>query len=209
MIAIKPVLSTAPPRCRSFGTLALAVFLALGGCAYQQPLTHAPDTPPAGVFVTEDGARLPYRVWLPPDSAPKAVILALHGMNDSRDAWEIPAPAFADAGIAVIAPDQRGFGQSPGRGLWPGTGALVQDAGAMARAVHKLLPNTPEYLMGESMGAAVLMCLATSPEAPPVAGYILVAPAVWGRAEMDFFLRAALYVAANVAPGVTVGRPPG
>ena len=44
--------------------------------------------------------------------------------------------------------------------------------------------------MGESMGAAVLMVLAANPAPPPVDGYVLIAPAVWGRAEMNVFLRA-------------------
>ena len=60
-------------------------------------------------FVMPDGTRLPYREWLPA-GPPTAVVLALHGMNDSRDAWEYPGPDFAAGGIAVFAPDQRGFG---------------------------------------------------------------------------------------------------
>ena len=39
---------------------------------------------------------------------------------------------------------------------------------------------------------------------PPVDGYVLVAPAVWGRAEMNVFLRASLWLAANLIPGLTV-----
>ena len=55
---------------------------------------------------------------------PWAVVLALHGMNDSRDAWEYPAPDFAAHGVAVFAPDQRGFGETVGPRL------LARDAGA-------------------------------------------------------------------------------
>ena len=70
-----------------------------------------------------DGMRLPYRTWLP-DGEPWAVVLALHGMNDSRDAWEYPAPELATHGVAVFAPDQRGFGDrrraatGPEHGHW-------------------------------------------------------------------------------------------
>ena len=46
--------------------------------------------------------------------------------------------------------------------------------------------------MAESMGAAALMVLATQPHPPPVDGYVLIAPAVWGRAEMNVLMRAAL-----------------
>ena len=84
--------------------------------------------PVDGVFVMPDGARLPYRAWLP-DGEPSAVVLALHGMNDSRDAWEIPAPDFAAAGVAVFSPDQRGFGDAPDRGHFAGARcAWPQDA---------------------------------------------------------------------------------
>jgi alpha-beta hydrolase superfamily lysophospholipase len=55
-----------------------------------------------------DGARLPYREWLP-RAAPSIVVLAFHGIDDSRDAWERPGPILAAQGIAVIAPDQRGL----------------------------------------------------------------------------------------------------
>ena len=65
-------------------------------------------------------------------------------------------------------------------------------------------PDVPLYLMGESMGAAVLMVLATEPRAPHVAGYVLVAPAVWGRAEMNVFLRGMLWIAARTVPGMTL-----
>src|SRR5690349_17861713 len=121
-------------------------------------------------FVMSDGTRLPYRVWHA-NGEPLAVILALHGMNDSRDAWEYPAPEFAAHGITVIAPDQRGFGETKDRGHWPGTQALVTDAQEMVTLVRQRYPRTRLILMGESMGAAVLMCLAASGSPSPVDGY--------------------------------------
>lgn len=162
-----------------------------------------------------DGTRLPYRAWLPVreephDGPPWAVILALHGMNDSRDAWDYPAPAFMDAGIAVFAPDQRGFGATAQRGLWPGEGVLAADATAMARMLRARYPRAKLILMGESMGAAVLMLAATAGSPPPADGYVLLAPAVWGRAQMNVFMRSSLWVASNLFPGLAVsGRAVG
>jgi acylglycerol lipase len=185
--------------------LAMAM-LSLAACATHMappgPRVEAATTTP-DAFVMPDGARLPYRVWLP-SGPPSAVVLALHGMNDSRDAWAIPGPEFAAAGIAIYSPDQRGFGQTSARGYWPGTNGLVDDARTMTRLLRQRYPGVPIYLMGESMGAAVLMVLATEPHAPKVAGYVLVAPAVWGRAEMSFFLRAVLWVASHTVPGLTL-----
>jgi alpha-beta hydrolase superfamily lysophospholipase len=183
----------------------LGLMTTLAACAVaperHESVAKPPPTEEDGTFVMADGARLPYRRWLPADGAPpQAVILALHGFNDSRDAWEIPAPLFAAAGIALYAPDQRGFGAAPGRGLWPGGTALARDAATMARLLRARYPDRRLYLMGESMGGAVLLSLAASAEAPPVDGYVLVAPAVWGWSEMNVFLRAALWLSASVAP---------
>ena len=151
-------------------------------------------------FTMPDGACLPYRAWLPAGE-PSAVLLALHGMNDSRDAFEYPAPDFTAAGFALFSPDQRGFGATGSRGFWPGTEGLVADARAMAGLLRARYPHAKLILMGESMGAAVLMRAATSGDPPPADGYVLIAPAVWGRAEMNILLRALLWTAANTVPG--------
>jgi acylglycerol lipase len=189
---------------------ALLLGILLAGCVGRlAPPGPVIETPvqTAGAFVLADGAALPYRQWLP-RGEPWAVVLALHGMNDSRDAWEIPGPALAAAGIAVFAPDQRGFGDAPGRGLWPGSTGLVADAEQMTRLLRARYPKARHFLMGESMGAAILMLLATRPHPPPVDGYVLIAPAVWGRAEMNVFLRSALWLADLTVPGLTLSGAP-
>jgi acylglycerol lipase len=205
MIAITAVLSTsAPLMIRAVTGLLLAVLL-LGGCAVPRPPhIERPGAPAetAGYFTMTDGTQLPYRVWMP-DQAPRAIVLALHGMNDSRDAWEYPAPDLAAAGIAVFSPDQRGFGTTPDRGLWAGGHEMADDAGQMARLLRARYPHTRLILMGESMGAAVLMVLAAEQKPPPVDGYVLIAPAVWGRAEMNVFLRAGLWLFAHTVPTMT------
>jgi alpha-beta hydrolase superfamily lysophospholipase len=181
----------------------VAVLVLLAGCAEHL----APPGPRIvqaavadGAFVMPDGMRLPYRTWLP-EGAPKAVVLALHGMNDSRDAWEYPGPDFAKAGLAVFAPDQRGFGATASRGFWPETEGLVDDVRTMAALLHARYPGVRTILIGESMGAAVLMVAATSSQPPDADAYVLIAPAVWGRAKMNPFMRAALWTAGKLTPG--------
>ena len=183
----------------------------LGGCAVvpmshtlppAAPKTHLADrrlVPPDLWFTLSDGARLPARLWRA-EGRQRAVILALHGFNDSRDAWELPAPVLASRGITVYAPDQRGFGGAPMRGRWAGVDRMVSDAAELARLVASREPGVPLYLMGESMGGAVLLCLAARPDAPAVAGTILLAPAVWSRAQMNPAMTVGLWAVAGVAP---------
>ena len=198
-----------PSVVTNYATRCLALVLLLAGCGGLPSYnTVLPPLPPSmlqadDAFVMADGARLPVRTWLPGET-PRAVVLALHGFNDSRDAWELPGPEFAAAGIAVFAPDQRGFGAAPGRGFWPGAAALTSDAATTLRILHARYPGVPVYAMGESMGGAVLMALAASGQAPAVDGWILLAPAVWGRAQMGAVLSSGLWLVSSVAPGLIV-----
>jgi alpha-beta hydrolase superfamily lysophospholipase len=200
-----------PPLARR-AALLLSLASLLAACSAAYPAQHLSAAalakePPTRSFTLPDGARLPYRTWFPA-TPPSKILLAFHGFNDSADAWELPAPAFTAAGIAVIAPDQRGFGAAPGRGRWPGTAQLTADAAALATQIHAEYPTTPLYLMGESMGAAMLMQLATQPNAPPVAGYVLISPAVWGWNQLALPLRAALFLTNAVAPGAILSAGP-
>ena len=207
MIAIRAVLSTLPTASlRAFLAPLLAALVLLSGCDVpMRPDARLLDKPPVttGHFVMADGFALPYRAWLP-DAAPHAVVLALHGMNDSRDAWEYPATAFVQNDIAVFAPDQRGFGTTADRGQWAGRDLMTSDVRRMAELLRRKYPHTRLILMGESMGAAVLMVLAAEQSPPPVDGYVLVSPAVWGRAEMNLFLRAGLWFFSHAVPQMTV-----
>ena len=203
---------TRPPGIGRRATLAAAGLALLGGCVAKSappgPAVRAAEVE-TDAFVMPDGARLPYRAWLPAgDAEPSAVMLALHGFNDSRDAWELPAPVLAAAGIAVFAPDQRGFGATAARGLWAGADALADDAAEMARLLRRRYPRARLVLAGESMGGAVLMHLATRGGAPAVDGYVLLAPAVWGRAAMNLVMQGGLWLVATLVPGMTVSRPP-
>lgn len=150
-----------------------------------------------------DGARLPLRAWQP-EGAPKAVLLCLHGFNDSRNFMTEPAEALNKAGLAVYAYDQRGFGGAPHRGVWPGAETLAEDAATAARLLRARHPGVPLFLLGESMGGAVLLLTATRPNPPEVAGYVLLAPAVWGRVTMPRLVVGLLEVLAHTIPRIAV-----
>jgi len=183
-----------------------SLFASLLGCA---PVIKAPgpsDFQPHladDAILTPDGARLPMRDWLP-EGEPTAVVVALHGMNDYSHAFEGPGRFLAARGIAVYAYDQRGFGQAPDVGYWPGVPAMADDLDTAIALVGAKHPGKPLYVLGESMGGAVAMVALSRPGAPKVAGVILSAPAVWGRDVMPLLNRATLWMASYTLPWLTL-----
>ncbi|MGK9234029.1 lysophospholipase [Inquilinus limosus] len=156
----------------------------------------------ADAVIAADGYRLPLRHWGPVDK-PRAVILALHGFNEYGKAFDDPARFWGQIGIATYAYDQRGFGATAGRGIWPGAETLADDAATALRLLEARYPGVPVYLLGESMGGAVAILTATRPEHPPMAGLILSAPATWGRQSMDAIPRVALWLTRRLIPAMT------
>ena len=191
----------------------LAFALMLSACA-NRPGDRHPVEPIGTVspyftgdaVIVDDGARLPLRAWLPKEK-PRAVILALHGFNDYSNAFAGPGRKLAHHGIATFAYDQRGFGRAPGRGRWAGAWRLDADLADVSRLLRARYPGVPLYILGESMGGAVVItAVAGSAGAPkPVCdGIVLVAPAVWGRATMGVVERVGLWAGNALIPAVTV-----
>lgn len=184
-------------------SLLAALALALQGCVSfpaAPPLTDEARLEDNN-FIARDGARLGLTVW--PAKEPVAIIAAVHGMNDYAGAFRLAAPYWAERGITTYAYDQRGFGRSPYQGRWAGAPAMKADLRAFLAAIRRDYPSTPLFVMGHSMGAAVVMA-AHRDEALDVDGVILAAPGIWGGAQMPLFYRATLNLAASVAPGKTL-----
>lgn len=174
-------------------SLALALLtmgLTLLACA------PAPPGPAAAVSST------PTRAWLPNDAPPRAAILALHGFNDYSNAFADLGEYAAARGFAVHAYDQRGFGANADAGYWPGVPVMVADLRREVDRLKELYPELPVYVLGESMGAAVVIAAAARGESPAVAGSILVAPAVWGGEQLNPLYRATLWLAVQLVPNM-------
>jgi alpha-beta hydrolase superfamily lysophospholipase len=182
--------------------LRLVLLLALAACAPKlQPFDLVEVEPQLTPFhlISDDGAVLPVRSWLP-DGPPRAVVLALHGFNDYSKAFEDPAAEWREQGIATFAYDQRGFGRAPYRGRWAGGERMARDAGIAVRLLRDRYPDTPLFLVGESMGGAIALTLATGDEPPPVAGLILAAPAVRGRQALGPLASSTLWFFGHTLP---------
>jgi len=187
--------------------LVVSVVLLLAACAPRvEGLGPATETPSieADAFIMADGHRLPYQSELPDD--PRAVLIALHGFNDYANAFAEQSVLWADAGIAVYAYDQRGFGRGDGRGLWHGAEAMTGDLASVADLLRSRHPGLPLAVLGESMGGAVLLAGLTDPDLskPDIDRAILSAPAVWGRAVMPWWQRWALTFFSNTLPWLEI-----
>lgn len=154
-------------------------------------------------FITEDGASLPLRRWLP-KTEPTAVLIALHGFNDYSHFFTTPAQYLSNVGIACFAYDQRGFGAAPKRGLWAGNAAYTDDLQVLVRLLKQRYPKLPIYLLGESMGGAVIITAMTQSTMPPVDGIILSAPALWARETMPWYQTSLLWTIAHSMPWLTL-----
>lgn len=194
----QPTRPVAAIPCR---ILVILLGLVLAGCALQRPppgieiaAPHLTNT----AFVTRDGTELALQRWQAP--CPRAIIIALHGMGDYANAFALPASDWAAQGVTTYAYDQRGFGRGPFPGLWPGAEALRQDLSDALVAVHAAHPDLPVYVLGESMGGAVV--LSALVQGLDADGVILVAPAVWSRSDMPLLYPVALSLTAHLVPWV-------
>jgi len=144
---------------------------------------------------------LELRAWDAPGE-PEAVILALHSFGDYSAAFRLAAPDLAAAGYQVYSFDQAGFGtRMLADGRWAGEDRLVADAAGAARRLAERHPGKPLFLLGESLGGAVAMLVASRHPEAPVNGLILAAPAVREGIRLRYGWNVLIASAATVAPG--------
>lgn len=176
------------------------------GC---MPTIHPPEMPRQSAefhetyWLTADGAVLPMLRWLP-KASPRAVIIALHGFNDYSRFFSAAGDYLSHHGIAGFAYDQRGFGATTRRGLWAGAQAYRDDLQAFVHLIKQHYPSQPLYLLGESMGGAVIIDTVSQIPDLPVAGVILSAPAVWARSTMPWYQTGLLWMLAHTTPWLTL-----
>ena len=196
----------------------LVILLALlaSACASPRMLSSInPETPVAPSFSPEtstftsfDGAKLGLTVWPAANAEPEIVIVGLHGMNDYANAFHMIAPWFAERGATTYAYDQRGFGRSVGRGIWPDPDLLRADLRTAIALTRDRHPDAKLAVIGISMGGAVAMTTFGSDLPPPgVDRLILSGPGLRGWGALNGLYQASLWISTHVRPGWIV-RPP-
>jgi uncharacterized protein len=119
-------------------------------------MRHPTPAPPAEIG-ERDG--LAYALFLP-EGEPAGSVVVLHGADSSKENHFDFARAARSAGLAALAFDQRGHGDSGGEL----DGRMVEDVAAMAG----LLPPGPVAVRGSSMGGYVALLAASRVEAAAV-----------------------------------------
>ena len=92
-------------------------------------------------------------LWRPDDDKPRALVIALHGVGGHAGEMTNIGEYLADRGIAVFAPDQRGFGHYSGiKGHVMSFEEYVEDIQNLVMQVKDTYLNRITYLFGASMG---------------------------------------------------------
>jgi acylglycerol lipase len=107
--------------------------------------------------------KVPYRSWLPEGKGANTVLLCVHGLGFSSEAFQQFGHYMAGRGIPTYALDVRGFGQ------WVKMQghqtvdfeSCVSDVEQALRTLHKAYPQARIFLVGESMGGAIALRVAS------------------------------------------------
>jgi alpha-beta hydrolase superfamily lysophospholipase len=126
-------------------------------------------------FAARDGAQLYSRLFGAPAST---TVVLVHGVTADSSQMNVPAGLLQVAtGAQVIALDLRGHGHSSGT-PWQTAyaGQYEDDVADVIKALRLVQPHGKVILAGHSMGGGIALRYALDAQAPPVDGYLLLAP---------------------------------
>jgi alpha-beta hydrolase superfamily lysophospholipase len=190
----------------------MALPLVTAACA---PAVQSIGTPALGfagpqlqddIFVSYDGSRLGLMRWMPV-AEPEHVIVGLHGFNDYSNSFHLAAPWWAEQGVATYAFDQRGFGRSPGRGVWAPQEVTIEDLRTCVDLVRQRHPKASVTVAGVSMGGSITIAAFASDRPPNADRAVLLAPGVWGWSAQPLPNKTALWLTSHTI-GSRVINPP-
>lgn len=122
------------------------------------------------------GTKLFQQSWRP--ASPRATLVIHHGLKSHGDHYAELAHRLCALGIAVHAYDMRGHGRSAGRrATLDDFEDLVTDLSGFVERVRAKEENRPVFVMGHSVGGAVVTLYAVE-RRPSIAGLVALAPAL-------------------------------
>ena len=198
---------------KTFLGLGLGLATILASCATTStwtPATVAPRTTEAFDFTgallqAADKTPLQSYTWAP-KSAPKAVVVIVHGIKDHVQRYEPLAVALTTAGVAVIGADLRGHGYSGGdRQRFDSVDGLVGDVEVVVRQAKATWPGLPVFFYGHSLGGLITATYAQK-STESIKGFVLSAPSLKLQPSVSGVTITLAKVVAFVAPGANVQK---
>lgn len=157
------------------------------------------------LIASSDEQSLACRVW--PGDGKSPVAVYLHGIEGHSQWFQNTARVLSKNGIAIYAPDRRGAGlNSNERGHLNGYKTLLADIEIILRLAAAENAGQPIMLIGNCWGGKPAAVLASSDykstdgaPMPPLAGLILICPAI--HTKVDFDWRTKIDIGVSVLKG--------
>ena len=133
------------------------------------------------------GASLHWQRWMP-ETAPRAIVLLVHGYAEHLGRYGHVASALAAAGFGVYALDHWGHGKSDGTpGFVPAFSAFTDGVELLLAQTEAEHPQVPLFLIGHSLGG-LIAALHLITHQRHYAGTILSGPAIKAAEEPSRFM---------------------
>ena len=155
-----------------------------------------------GLWTSFDGKRMPWRVWLPSEQKPRAVLITVHGLSGAASDFHLLGERLSAQGYTVYGYELRGQGfdaHTSARGDISAAKIWQRDLGQFHNLVKSRHPRLPIVWYGESLGSLIVLHTAANrergaqPEAMVLATPIAGLKQQLGEVE-KFLLRATSHV---------------
>lgn len=136
-------------------------------------------------------------------SAPKAIVLLLHGMGEYSACYDFWASLFSQNNYLFFIYDQRGHGKSSGKRGVAYLDDLLADLQAVIAHIQSAFPNLPLVIFGHSMGGQLALRYSFTPDCPAKA---LILSAPWLKLERKLSKSRSLLVNifSRIFPALTI-----
>src|SRR5579883_748777 len=164
-------------KARKFAGALATTLVMLAGTFVGEPALAKTVAVERGPFAT--AMNLPVYQWQDTERAPKAVVLAIHGLTMHGTVFDACARKLTTNGAVVIAPDLRGYGAwyESDKHTRVNYEQSEKDLHALVSAIHQRYQGVPIFVMGESLGGAMAIRLGAK-HGDSLGGLILCAPAI-------------------------------
>src|SRR6266480_3952316 len=163
------------------------------------------------LLITKDGISIFVHAWIPDN--PQRILICVQGLGGHGGYYKELACLMALKGTIVVAPDLRGHGHSEGvRGDIDLFDRYVMDVDVAVTWASTMWPDTPIFVLGESMGASIaIQYVASGPYGThqiPLAGLVFVSPVLSSAIRPTFgevvhFIRSLLIAPKHPSIAVT------